>query len=139
MSARPRRTAAMMRSSSAISSSEAFSGSLWRASSTACLSVINEKYPFRLHAASCGTALVSSVSGGADKEQFVGSAVPVDGKVSALPAFNHKRIFEEVASASLSLNHFVSRFVRSKYLFQALAGHGAYSTGSWAGGHLLNV
>jgi len=56
MSARPRRTAPMMRSSSAISSSEAFSGSLLRASSTACLSVIDEKYPFPFHAASCYTA-----------------------------------------------------------------------------------
>jgi hypothetical protein len=47
-SARPRRIAAMMRNSSAISSSEAFSGSLWRASSTACLSVMQENYPFAI-------------------------------------------------------------------------------------------
>ena len=54
-SARPRRTAAIMRSSSAISSSEAFSGSLCSASRTACLSVMDEEYPSPLHAASCCT------------------------------------------------------------------------------------
>ncbi len=59
-SARPRRTAAMMRSSSAISSRDAFSGSLWRASSTACLSVIEEEYSFPLSAASCYTARASN-------------------------------------------------------------------------------
>ena len=46
MSARPRRMDAMMRSFSVISSSEAHSGSLSRASETACLSVIKIRYPF---------------------------------------------------------------------------------------------
>jgi len=44
ISARPRRTDAMMRNSSAISSREAPSGSLARASITACLSVIGAYY-----------------------------------------------------------------------------------------------
>jgi len=44
MSARPRRTDAMMRNSSVISSREAVSGSLCKASSTACLSVMSPYY-----------------------------------------------------------------------------------------------
>ncbi|MCX6978963.1 MAG: hypothetical protein NTX04_13760 [Verrucomicrobia bacterium] len=44
MSARPRRMEAMMCNSSVISSSEATSGSLLRASITACLSVMKEDY-----------------------------------------------------------------------------------------------
>ncbi len=48
MSARPRRMDDMMRNSSLISSSEASSGSLWRASITAYLSVIISILPFPL-------------------------------------------------------------------------------------------